>query len=709
MPRNVSGTYSLPLPPVVPNTVIQAAWANTTENDIAQAITDSLDRNGRGGMIAPFRLIDGTVSQPAFAFSSETGTGLYRASAGVMGVAVMGVEVGQWSSAGYSGNIAGNTEITGNATVDGTLTVVGGILAENGLTALDDIGVLESFNGDAGFFVTNNSSGTLATSIFNAVNSSGQRTLIGTTSSGYTGLPAVSVTGLIFSNATQGLALMASAASSNIRFMPGGTAEIARFTTNGLGIGTSPNTTGIHLDVIGTIRGTGGAGAGGAGVGIRLLDSTGFSGGSITVPEGSSTGLVLSGDGGPMAFWAGGSQRVTITATGNVGIGPGNPGYALFVGNGNFNVGSPYPGAGATPLQRYMVFSAIQSGGSEVAQAGLSVIYNRLSDTDYGSNLLFLTANDNATVERMRIDNSGNIGIGLTPNVNGVSIQRNGSAILKLKGVSSGAAATLALVGDTTNGNGVQIAWYDDSSGEAARYALGMNVGSIGATDWSLYSYVRSRNELTMSGGRLLLGRAAELPSLGNGAINIRNDTDSLGDWNNFIHIQNLGGGSGDTNTYTAGGIAFSSFRDIAFPSVIASIWVERGSQVGGLASSGQIVFATAQTGGTGPTSPLEKMRIPYGNFPCSISDTSGNRYAIAIDTGPTVASIPIGAIVFGQATLPGGSAALTGLGTFAASGSNPLAWGGYTGGSATSITFGTWRNIGASTAGGVGLWMRVG
>ena len=102
MPRNVSGTYSLPLPPVVPNTVIQSAWANTTTDDIAQGITDSLDRNGRGGMIAPFRLVDGTVLQPAFAFASETGTGLYKASAGVMGVSVMGVQVAQWSGTAYS-------------------------------------------------------------------------------------------------------------------------------------------------------------------------------------------------------------------------------------------------------------------------------------------------------------------------------------------------------------------------------------------------------------------------------------------------------------------------------------------------------------------------------------------------------------------------------------------------------------------------------
>jgi hypothetical protein len=77
MPRNVSGTYSLPLPPVVPNTTIESVWANSTLDDIAAAITDSLSRSGTGGMSAPFRLVDGTEAQPALAFNSQTGTGLW--------------------------------------------------------------------------------------------------------------------------------------------------------------------------------------------------------------------------------------------------------------------------------------------------------------------------------------------------------------------------------------------------------------------------------------------------------------------------------------------------------------------------------------------------------------------------------------------------------------------------------------------------------
>lgn len=46
MPRNGSGTYTLPLSAVVPDTTILASWANTTMDDIALALTNSLAKNG---------------------------------------------------------------------------------------------------------------------------------------------------------------------------------------------------------------------------------------------------------------------------------------------------------------------------------------------------------------------------------------------------------------------------------------------------------------------------------------------------------------------------------------------------------------------------------------------------------------------------------------------------------------------------------------
>lgn len=101
MPRNGSGTYSLPAGnPVVAGTTIDAAWANDTMNDLANEITNSLSRTGAGGMLAPFRIADGAVSAPGLSFLNETNTGIYRAGSGEMWLTVGGVAVAQVTANG---------------------------------------------------------------------------------------------------------------------------------------------------------------------------------------------------------------------------------------------------------------------------------------------------------------------------------------------------------------------------------------------------------------------------------------------------------------------------------------------------------------------------------------------------------------------------------------------------------------------------------
>lgn len=100
MPRNASGTYTLPSGnPVVAGTTIEASWANTTLDDVATELTNSLSRTGAGGMLAPFRLSDGTAGAPGVAFLNETSSGLYRPSASNVSVAVSGVTAMTWSNA----------------------------------------------------------------------------------------------------------------------------------------------------------------------------------------------------------------------------------------------------------------------------------------------------------------------------------------------------------------------------------------------------------------------------------------------------------------------------------------------------------------------------------------------------------------------------------------------------------------------------------
>ena len=48
MPRNLSGTYTLPSGnPVTAGTTITTTWANNTLNDIATALTQSVSKDGQ--------------------------------------------------------------------------------------------------------------------------------------------------------------------------------------------------------------------------------------------------------------------------------------------------------------------------------------------------------------------------------------------------------------------------------------------------------------------------------------------------------------------------------------------------------------------------------------------------------------------------------------------------------------------------------------
>ena len=94
MSRDGSGNYTLPagVNPVTTGTTITSNWGNTTLEDVATAMTDSLSRSGNGGMLAPFRATDGTVSAPSMSFNSETNSGIYRAGTNDYRLAVNGVD-----------------------------------------------------------------------------------------------------------------------------------------------------------------------------------------------------------------------------------------------------------------------------------------------------------------------------------------------------------------------------------------------------------------------------------------------------------------------------------------------------------------------------------------------------------------------------------------------------------------------------------------
>lgn len=93
MPRDSSGNCTqVAGNPVVTNTPIATLWGNNSMADIYAILQDSLSRTGLGGMQAPLQLYDGVVATPGLSFALEPSTGLYRVSAGKLGVSALGVQ-----------------------------------------------------------------------------------------------------------------------------------------------------------------------------------------------------------------------------------------------------------------------------------------------------------------------------------------------------------------------------------------------------------------------------------------------------------------------------------------------------------------------------------------------------------------------------------------------------------------------------------------
>jgi hypothetical protein len=104
MPRDLSGNYTLPagINPVVTGTLIDTAWCNPTMADFAVQFNNVITRDGLLGATAPLKLVDGLVGAPGLAWAAETNTGLYRISAGNLGVSILGSKIGQFASTGLA-------------------------------------------------------------------------------------------------------------------------------------------------------------------------------------------------------------------------------------------------------------------------------------------------------------------------------------------------------------------------------------------------------------------------------------------------------------------------------------------------------------------------------------------------------------------------------------------------------------------------------
>lgn len=139
MARDSGGSFSLPTGnPVVTGTRISSVVHNNTMSDIATEMTDSLSRSGKGGMLAPLRCTDGTKALPAYSFTNDTNTGIYRQAADKMALVVGGAvhEVWQATYSPPHGFSPMNYDAVGDGTTDDTTPVASAITAAQAVATL---------------------------------------------------------------------------------------------------------------------------------------------------------------------------------------------------------------------------------------------------------------------------------------------------------------------------------------------------------------------------------------------------------------------------------------------------------------------------------------------------------------------------------------------------------------------------------------------
>ena len=292
MPRNGSGTYSLPAGnPVVAGTTIEASWANATLNDVATEMTGSLARSGSGGMTGPLRLDAGTAAVPALAWSTETATGLYRAGTNDVRLAVATSDVMRWQAAGVS--------VTGTLGVSGAVTLSGG--TANGVLYLDGSKVASSGSALT-FDGTNLGVGTTSPGAkLDVSGADGVRARVVATAGGTSGL-------ILSSAGNTAYTIKAGNADNSLRIDQDGTDRLTLASGGNLGIGTgSP---GAKLEVYGGASGT-----------VTNIQAGNAATAFVLGVDASNNCQVRTAQNVSMLFYTNATQRMQISADGNVFVG----------------------------------------------------------------------------------------------------------------------------------------------------------------------------------------------------------------------------------------------------------------------------------------------------------------------------------------------------------------------------------------------------
>lgn len=127
--RNSGGTYSIPSVaggyPFISGQTITSAGMNANLADVSSALSDSLSRSGNGGMTARLRGIDGTEALPAYSWTNDTNSGIYRIGADNIGISLGGTKKVDLSAGAAA--FTDPTSFLSSVTVSGRARLTGGV------------------------------------------------------------------------------------------------------------------------------------------------------------------------------------------------------------------------------------------------------------------------------------------------------------------------------------------------------------------------------------------------------------------------------------------------------------------------------------------------------------------------------------------------------------------------------------------------------
>jgi len=118
-------------------TTISSSEMNANFTDFASEVTNSLPRDGQAAMTGQLKITAGTAAAPGLIFSTDTNTGIYRAAADELGVAVGGASAGKFTSAGFVGAATTAAGESYDAFPAGTVMLFYQLNAPTGWTAQD--------------------------------------------------------------------------------------------------------------------------------------------------------------------------------------------------------------------------------------------------------------------------------------------------------------------------------------------------------------------------------------------------------------------------------------------------------------------------------------------------------------------------------------------------------------------------------------------